>query len=356
MDDYSILPPGIELSWDGVLSGVPIQCGTYTFTVRCWDWCFGVEATAEITIDVAENDNRKPEISAYSPEEITDVVLTDGATQIFSVSASDPDGGNIRYVWMVDGEEILSGPKARALLFDPSDYDDDPWGHEVTCYVNDDLWENIVCRKWKVYVPPTLYVDAVNGDDANDGLTPEMAFASLDVVCQAPPYTTIYVAPGTYLGGLFLDLPVSIVAQNGDVVIDADGMEHCVRFYGDSDFERRPVVRGCVLRNGYEAAAHVDLDRCVIVRNSETWMPFDESDPYYEVDESCNHGVLYDCVLTRCTIAGNVTMPERHPLMAGCTYDDKTIIWGNGDEADEVADPVFVSVANGDCRLRTSSP
>ena len=101
---------------NGVLSGVPIQHGTYTFTVRCQDWCFGVETTAEITVDIAENDNRKPVVSESSPADVTDVVLTEGTTQLFSVSASDPDGQNIRYVWMVDGEEVLSGAKARTLL------------------------------------------------------------------------------------------------------------------------------------------------------------------------------------------------------------------------------------------------
>ena len=355
VDDYSSLPPGIEMVGNGVLSGVPIQHGTYTFTVRCQDWCFGVETTAEITVDIAENDNRKPVVSESSPADVTDVVLTEGTTQLFSVSASDPDGQNIRYVWMVDGEEVLSGAKARTLLFDPSDYDDDPWGHEVICYVNDDLWENIVCRKWQVYIPQTLYVDAVNGDDENDGLTPEMSLASLEAVYRASPYSIISIAPGTYFGGLFLDVPVTIAAKDGGVVIDADGMEHCVRYYGGADFERRPVVRGCVLRNGYEAAAHVDLDRCVVIRNSKTWVPIDDSYPYYEVDESSDHGVLYDCTLSHCTIAGNTVTPE-HPLMVDCSYDESTIVWGNNDENDELVDPVFVSLSNGDCRLRNSSP
>ena len=42
--------------------------------------------------------------------------------------------------------------------------------------------------------------------------------------------------------------------------------------------------------------------------------------------------------------------------MVDCTVDDATIVWGNGDGADEAIDPVMVSLAKGDCRLRDASP
>jgi hypothetical protein len=171
VDDCSKLPLGIEMSSTGVLSGVPIRCGTDTFTVRCIDRRFGVETESEITVEVAENGNKKPDINVYSPSNITDVVLSEDDTQLLLVSASDPEGENIMYVWMVDGEEVLSGYKARVLLFDPLDYNNNQSQHEVVCYVNDDLWKNIVCRKWNVNVSKPLYGDAVNGDDANDGFT-----------------------------------------------------------------------------------------------------------------------------------------------------------------------------------------
>ena len=214
--------------------------------------------------------------------------------------------------------------------------------------------------------PRTFYVDAYTGDDMNDGLSAETALASVNyAIYNADPYSTIYVAPGTYYGGLVLDKPIFLETTNGAATIDAVGMEHCVRYErcdycgSGGDFSGRPVIRGFILKNGYEAAAHVTLERCVVTGNSMDWVELDaESGEEYGLyfGESSNHGVLYDCAMTNCTIAGNVTIPNRHTLMTNCTYNASTIVWGNGDGADEAVDPVFVAMGNGDCRLREASP
>ena len=353
------LPPGLNLSCDGLLTGVPVQCGTYTFTVTCCDYRFPSASTSAVfTMEIIENDNRKPSIAVASPVAGVDVVLRKGASQQFNVAASDPDGQSVQYTWTVDGIEVQSGLQANTLLIDSSDLSDESGAHEIICYVNDDLWTNIVKQAWNVYVPDEVYVDAVSGNDENDGLTAETAFASIDAACCGSPYSTVHVAPGTYYGGLFLYQPITIEATNGVVTIDACGREHCVRYSGSSkDFSGRPVVRGCVLKNGAEAAAHVDLERCVITGNGAGWVGQENvEDEYYYIDESMDHAILYDCNLTRCTVAGNTTVPGCHPTSTNCTFDVTTIIWGNDDELDEVTDPRFTSLAKGDCRLRDASP
>ena len=344
-DDETVLPSGLELSAEGMLTGRPIQAGTYTFVVTCQNTSYYVSTSAEVTIVITENDNRKPSITEVSPSNGTDIVLEEGTSQLFTVSAADPDGKKVRYVWTVDGEEIQSGAQAKTLLFDPSDYDDTTWEHEVVCYVNDDLWTNIVCQRWMAYMPQTLYVDANNGSDDNDGLTSATAFESIyRAVDAASPYSTIYVASGTYSEGISIWCPMTIDTTDGPATI-----EYGIVYDGGEEYTEHPIIRGFIIKGAYAyvAAKHVDLERCVITGCGET-------NDYYggEIEVS---GILQDCTLNRCTIAGNAATSE-HPLMIDCSYDESTIVWNNNDENDESVDPVFVSLSNGDCRLRAASP
>ena len=205
--------------------------------------------------------------------------------------------------------------------------------------------------------PMSLYVDACGGCDENDGLSPDAPLATLgEAICRATPYSTVHVAPGTYIGELYIPFPVEINAAGGVATIDGCGSETCILYNDDWGFppEEKAVIRGFVLKNGYEAARNVALERCVVAANSAAWYCYDEA--FVSQDDWPLGAVLSNCTLTRCTVAGNTTIPGKHPLMVDCTVDDATIVWGNGDGADEAIDPVMVSVAKGDCRLRDASP
>ena len=82
----------------------------------------------------------------------------------------------------------------------------------------------------------TLYVDAVNGSDANDGSTEDSAFATLAAAMSAADYgDTVIALPGTYESGTMLQtlaqsggsvepsLPARVVVKSGVTLASRDG-------------------------------------------------------------------------------------------------------------------------------------
>ena len=363
VDGDENLPPGIELSGYGalgVLSGVPTQYGTYTFTIHCKDSRFesSDEATAEITMEILENDNRKPLIEEYSPVDVADVVLKDVTQQEFTVLAHDPDGQDVSYVWTIDGEEVLSGIQATNLVFDSFDYTDNSRSHEIVCYVNDDLWTNIVHRKWMVYVPKEIHIDL----DDND-----YAYALQSAIDDSTPYDMIHVPAGRYVGW-GIPHPLTIIADDGPTNTVIEG-----RISFDEYNWRTPgkvTLRGFTLTGKidsmfYESVySNLSLERCIIVNGGidrDNWWEDEnqDDDSYDEYEETDNvetvRGLFVNCSLDRCTVANNCVDPEILPIMTNCVCSG-TIVWGNEGAENDAQDPVFVSLSNGDYRLRTSSP
>ena len=354
---HSGLPSGMELSSEGVLSGCPTQHGNYSFTVCCYDSRFGGGTTAQISIMVGENANRKPTVSASDPAIGTDVVLVGGESQRFSVTASDPEGLALTYVWMVDGQEVQRGSKNYYCL--RMETEEVGNSHEVICYVNDNLWTNIVSCNWLVYVAKEIYVDAANGSDDNDGSSTSAAFETLNrALLDVAPYDTIHVAPGTYHEDVYLWCPVSLIATAGaaQTVIDRiDRGGAVIENTTDDSYSGQLKIQGFTLRNGVTTVCNATLEQCVITGCGAEGAPMPYWDGEGEPPEPTPLTVLDGCTLERCTVAGNETASDV-ALMKGCTCDEATIVWGNGSDLDEATDPVFVDVANGDCRLRAMSP
>ena len=339
------LPEGFVLSSDGVLSGTSTQAGAYSFTVVCMDTRFNVSTSMLLTLVINGNQNSRPSVSASEPADGSDIVLTGGGSQRFSVTASDPEGVSLTYRWVVDGVEVQSGTKNWYRL--RTDSEDAGASHAVTCYVNDDLWIDVVGQSWNVYVTKEIYVDVVNGDDdVNDGASAGSAYASLwKAIDNSSPYDTIHVAPGVY-GQVYAWCPVSVVATGGpqDTIIEGDEWGACVE-YQDGGYSGRMSLHGFTLRNGKLAAHDVMLEQCMIVKCGPT-----------EVEEwEDDDGILDKCSLIRCTVVGNRASWARR-LMTDSNCSSDTLVWGNNDAVDSIVDPMFVDSRNGDYRLRAASP
>ncbi len=108
------LPCGLSLESDGELYGWPTSAdmGTYTFDVLVVD-AVGAKATVMITLSVSEDPNHRPVINAHSPDSAVFCEMSVGQTQVFSVSAADPDGDDIAVSWklyeLVPGEYDAAG-------------------------------------------------------------------------------------------------------------------------------------------------------------------------------------------------------------------------------------------------------
>ena len=55
------------------------------------------------------NQNRPPQFVSLSPQEGSRLDLEEGDSQLFEVTATDPDGDTVRYTWLLDGVEKGSG-------------------------------------------------------------------------------------------------------------------------------------------------------------------------------------------------------------------------------------------------------
>jgi hypothetical protein len=119
----------------------------------------GLDFAAETTWDeflVAyyarlQSPNNAPSISTWSPT--GDVTMDEGEDQAFSVSASDPDGNALSYLWYLDGAIIAEG--GSSIVFTPGYDDSGPHVLEVQIW-DGDLW---VTQSWNVDVNNVDVVD-----------------------------------------------------------------------------------------------------------------------------------------------------------------------------------------------------
>jgi hypothetical protein len=112
------------------------------------------------------------------------------------------------------------------------------------------------------YEPTTYYVDGIDGNDLNDGLSPETAFATIQTAVDATYYgDTVRVANGTYTGDGNRDIEVkrkgiTIRSENGpeNCIIDCNGSEdepHIGFYFYRKVPANSNFLSGFTVTNGY---------------------------------------------------------------------------------------------------------
>jgi hypothetical protein len=166
------------------------------------------------------------------------------------------------------------------------------------------------------------YVDAINGNDDNNGLSPNTAFATIqkavDAIYINGGYTVI-VAPGTYAGSGNRDIDshgkvVSVRSINpndpnivASTIIDCDGTQaephrgFYLSTYGVYPATMNSIVAGFTIRNGYAnegggiycPQSNSKIKNCIIIGNFAA----------YGGGISCDY--KSNPTITNCTITGN---------------------------------------------------
>lgn len=111
------LPTGAAITSAGAFTWTPnyTQSGSYTITVVATDGALTDTAKATLTVT---NVNRKPVIAFRSPTTIS--LVSRNVSQVFSVTASDPDGTALTYTWSVNNT-VVSGATTSSYTYTSSD-------------------------------------------------------------------------------------------------------------------------------------------------------------------------------------------------------------------------------------------
>jgi len=157
----------------------------------------------------------------------------------------------------------------------------------------------------------TWYVDAVNGDDANEGVSAAQALKTIQhAIDQSVDGMTIIVADGTYAPINSNNKSITIQSVNGAAATIIDGgypaaTNRCV-YAGGNDGQTNTVIRGFTIQNG-----------CTIELASKN-------------GAGVAGGTLYDCVVKSNHGGGNGG-GVAHSAMHDCTISDNdTLNCGGG--------------------------
>jgi hypothetical protein len=185
--------------------------------------------------------------------------------------------------------------------------------------------------------PVTYYVNAGDGNDLNNGLTPETAFATIQKgIDTGQNGDTVLVYPGVYTDEVdFLGKAITVqgVADNSVPIIEAPG-DYAVSFYTDEG--PNSILKNFVIRNSFVGVFLVDafptLRNLTIVDNDTGIAAYAGSAPdisncilYNNAgDDLFQCAAQYSCVETGGAGLGNIT-----------------------------GDPCFVDANNGDYHLKS---
>ena len=385
MDDIVIasLPneSGLELSADGVLSGIIDWAGDCKVTALVHDTGYGDSVWKTWTLTVDPNANTRPVIDSTTPAE-GKVIIPQDDTNTFTVVAHDPEGAALTYKWYLNDELVSSGSSSYSFSSNVGGV------FTLACEVSDALWTNgQVSAEWDVRVGQKLYVDAAStaGDEADGTKEKPLRDISEAMNDWAGDNVTIYVAPGTYGPVRFWDYgyayggwaPVMDIRATGsaaNTIIDGGTTNMCIANYnrhdgltftgftlqnGYADEEWSPtsggggaysvnlkecVVRNCVAERGGGGVSSCNLEYCTVINN--TAGTGGGMDAYSTAD----HSIIWGNVATNAGASAEANYAPGAVLTYCCATP---LPDGEGNISD---DPLFTNLAAGDWSLRDGSP
>ncbi|MCK4752032.1 MAG: hypothetical protein KAS75_01200 [Planctomycetes bacterium] len=194
----------------------------------------------------------------------SEVAFQIGANSPVETSGSSLDGTWHHYAAVYDGAEIIlymdgnevdsiactgsiaSGASMTVGARSGGSADFDGWIDDVRIYDNALSTEEIQnLYHWKGV---NYYVDGMTGSDANDGLTPETAFETIQKgIDKAYDSDVVFVYPDVYTEALdFLGKAITVKSVNEPAVIEA-GDDYAVSFYTGEDSDT--VLNNFVITN-----------------------------------------------------------------------------------------------------------
>ena len=330
------------------------------------------------------------------------VSVREGTEQPFSVVVRAPEEAEVTYRWLLD-EVAIEDADAAEFLFVPTFADRGT--RTLVCEAT--VGDVVLRRTWTVTVCGDLHVSAASGSDETGTGEEAFPFATVNAAMeQALEGDVVRVGPGVYTGAVYaVAARVDVIATDGPekTVIDADWTGPC--YCGEET--GTAVLRGFTLQHGqflYGAGVY-----CGVVSNCVIRECYAYSDSW-DLDAGCGGGAygstLYDTYVygnladlegggiffsaaVRCTISGN----EAGSSGSGADYDSQcedSIVWDNWSSSGSIDnwstyrlwqktyatafdhsctypepnagtgnitnDPMFVSLADADFRLRKVSP
>ena len=184
----------------------------------------------------------------------------------------------------------------------------------------------------------TYYVDALDGDDDNDGLSPEMAFATIQKgVDAAQNGNTVLVYPAVYNEAINFDgkaITVQGVATAAGIAVLEAPMDYAVSFYTWE--EHNSILKNFVIRDSYLAVfiagASPTISNLTVVNNEFGIAAYAGSEP------DISNSILWN------NTGGDLFQCE---VRYNCIEE------GGQGEGNIDADPCFVDPCNGDYHLKS---
>lgn len=186
------------------------------------------------------------------------------------------------------------------------------------------------------YEATTRYVDAVNGNDLNNGLSPETAFATIQKgIDSAEDGFTVLVYPGLYTEEINFsgkDITVRGIATSAGIPILENPGDFAVSFYHDEGTDS--ILKNFVIRNSFIAifiaGGSPTISNVTVVDNKSGIKAYADSEPD-----------ISNCIFWNNTDDDLLGCQARY----SCTKE----IDAGEDNID--ADPLFVDPNNGDYHL-----
>jgi len=183
---------------------------------------------------------------------------------------------------------------------------------------------------------PHWYVDAANGEDNNDGLSPETAFATIQKGMDlAREGHIVVVYPGVYEEEIFFDgKAITVAGEGSDAVVLTWPPSYAVSFMGEDSNSvlKNFVIRNCGIAGILISGASPTITNITVVNNKKGIEKYFWGEP---------------------DISNSIFWNNTDADLVGCEARYSCIQKGGAGEGNISADPLFADAANGDYHLRS---